>query len=312
MSDTPHEPQEADAGSLDPKRLLAWIMGITLAFPLVCAFAAAISDDFQFPAIPALLSFGAFAGVLIYVFVDPMTDSKITVGGITLGGAAALMFVFPFFFHEDLNEQMNGPTSEPESKALVEKYRGDARVAQAQRDAAQQKNATLQENIARLKQDLARKSDVPVAGQIISQLEDATPSSDLGRNVLELAKNGRGPFKRTEEKIRVSFNSKIREGTYRACEYADNPFQERLELGRVKEGDPVGKISLDQGDSFGPGCNDYSYQLSVGCDAAKALLIPDIEQAGCDAAGGVRWVEGMTRRKFELSAARDPLAQSAQ
>lgn len=272
----------ADRSNLE-KWLLAIVLGATFLVPLGFLIAT-VATGALFPTTFAALFFGVFVGVLIYVFVDPLTESGITLGGISLGGMAAIVFLFAYVFRDEIDAEMNKTQRDETMAAEITDL--TTKLAKANDRAKAAEDA------------LNSRPGVPQAAQIEAAVRAARPDSELGRIILSLLRSNTGPFDPTvrDVTVTVAFNADVPDGAFDFCKSARGELEAPVRFSRVADGDIVGSIQLESGNDVGDAnCRQITYEAKLGCDAALKLLTPQ-EISGCDRNRGILWQPDAERR----------------
>lgn len=260
---------------------------------------ATVGWGYGFPSTMTAILLGICIATLAYTFLGGVGGAVLKLGGISLAGAAALILIVFYLVDGPMAEGMKdvqaielGRTaeqrlSEEQAKTLQERMR---------RQDAERRLSEVQDTT----EDRATDS---VAG-LLARIEKSTADDRLGKGVLGLLRDGKGPFDPTIATLTVPvrFNHQVTSGTFQFChdrraELRGKPV--RFELVNAEAGTSE-SITLRPGADIGPGlCSQIKFDVALGCDAVGKLLPAAVSR--CDGTGGVAWIDPASNRTYELT-----------
>lgn len=279
--------------------LLFGLMILTLA--LSTAFVVAtVVWGFAFPAVFVSLILAAFVAILAYTSLGGVGGDVFQLGPAKLTGAiAGLIAVFWL-----VNGPMDKNMRDAKAIAVGKDAQKQIDVEQAKALAEQQKRRAAEKRLADLEASASDEQSNSVSA-LLKRIETSSADDALGKGVLKLARDGKGPFDRTLQTLTLSarFNSAVEKGTFLYChdkrpELADKPVQ--FEILDAAAGTSQ-KIELKAGADIGPGlCSAIKFDVQLGCDAVDALI--KSSASACDANRGVAWTDQSANKVYELTA----------
>jgi hypothetical protein len=261
---------------------------------------ATVFWGYGFPGTLAALLAGICVGTLSYTFLGGVDGAVFKLGGFQLAGSVAAIVIVFYLVNGPLDNSMK------DVRAIA-----IGKDAQKQIGALEAQIATEQklknEAVQRANRLEAQESDERVTGDsaILKKIGESSADDALGKGVLQLYKDGKGPFDRTLQTLQLSarFNSQVASGTFRYChdkrpELEDKPV--RFEIIDASAGTSQ-KIELQAGADIGPGlCSAIKFDVQLGCDAVAQLLGNSAKS--CDMKNGVAWTDASDNKVYDLTA----------
>jgi hypothetical protein len=275
------------------------LMGLTLLLSTGFVIAT-VGWGYGFPAVFVSLILAAFIAILAYTSLGGVGGDVFQLGPAKLTGAiAGLVAVFWL---------VNGPMANDmkDVKAIAA-----GKDAQKQIDAAEAKALDEQrlrhkaeQRVAELQAASSDEQSNSVSA-ILQKIQASSADEPLGKGVLQLMKDGKGPFRATLQTLtlKARFNEKVPQATFLYChdkrpELQDHPVQ--FEIVDPDTGSSQ-KIVLNSGADIGPGiCAQIKFDVQIGCDAVKALL--GGSTSACDVKRGIAWTEPSANKVYDLTA----------
>lgn len=211
-------------------------------------------------------------GTLCYAFLGGVVENKFAMGGVTLAGTAAIMGAMIWFLPERIGEEMS-------RRETTQSGHKENQVNTALRE----ENRDLREQLAR-----AASGAAPNVVQLVSQ---SPPDSEIGSSILDLFKQGAGPFQRELESlpIKAVFHQSVRPRTFSHCRSTAQRVRSRPVVFRYNQlnSTEVRSVVLLPGEDMGMGiCDRIDFTVQLGCDALLQLMPGEVER--CDN-NGIVW-----------------------
>lgn len=279
--------------------LLYGLMILTLA--LSTAFVVAtIGWGYGFPAVFVSLILASFIAILAYTSLGGVGGDVFQLGPAKLTGAiAGLVAVFWL-----VNGPMDNNMKDVRAIAIGKGAQKEIDSQQEKLAAEQRLRRKAEQRVAELESATSDQQSSGVSA-LLKRIEASSADDALGKGVLQLMKDGKGPFDATLQTLTLSgrFNSDVQKGTFRFChdkrpELQDKPV--RFEIVNAEAG-TSNKIELEPGADIGPGlCSAIKFDVQLGCDAVDALI--KSSASACDVSRGVAWTDQSANRIYELTA----------
>lgn len=264
---------------------------ISVAFVATTVFAG-----YGFPATFVAISLGISIASLVYAFLGGVAGSEFSVvSGIKIAGSAALIAIVFWLVAGPLEKNMN------DVKAIATGKAAERQIAEEQRNTTLEHAARVkaEQQLRLLQADTGIKQSDTDAG-ILARLRQSTAKDDLGRGALKMEQDHQGPWRADLLKLNARFIQEIPTGTFRFCHDKRPELQDaqaQFELVDPESGTSK-KINLKAGGDIGPGaCQIITFDVQLGCDAAKELL--GVE---CDDRRGVGWQAPADNHAYNLVA----------
>ena len=279
--------------------LLYGLMGLTLLLSTGFVIAT-VGWGYGFPAVFVSLILAAFVAILAYTSLGAAGGDVFQLGPAKLTGAiAGLVAVFWL---------VNGPMDNnmKDVKAI-----GVGRDAQKEIDAAEAKAVDEQRLRRKAEQ---RAADLEAASsdqqsnsvsEILQRIQKSSADDALGKGVLQLMKDGKGPFNAALQTLtlKARFNEKVPQGAFLYCHDKRPELQDhsvKFEVVDPETGSSQ-KIILNAGADIGPGiCAQIKFDVQLGCDAAKELV--GTSMSACDVKRGIAWTDASANKVYDLTA----------
>jgi len=255
---------------------------------------ATVGWGFGFPAVWVAIALGICIASIVYAFLGGIAGTEFSaMAGIKLAGSLAAIVAIYWIFSGPLERNMNDVKAVAVGKAAeaaLTEERGRTAAERAARVNAEQKLQLLEADTG------IKQSDTDAAA--VARVRNSSDQDDLGRAVLRIERNHEGPWRARVMKLNGRFIQDVPPGTFRFChdkrpELQDGPVQ--FEAVDPDSGTSR-KITLGPGGDIGPGaCQVISFDVQLGCDAAKQLLAVE-----CDARRGVAWPASTDKRAYGI------------
>lgn len=261
---------------------------------------ATVFAGYGFPATVVAVLFGIAIAALVFTFLGGVGDASFTAVGVKVGGTLAAILIVWLVIKGPMHDEL----LDAQAIQIGKNARAMLNQANARADGEQ---SAKDEAIRQLKAAKAACNDVQAdsISAILARIEESSATDRLGKGVLDLHDQGKGPFNpvlRTT-KLPARFVASVQPGTYRACygkqpDLRDKPIT--FEVVDAAAGTSK-KITLKPGSDIGAGlCSQIAFDVQLGCDAALEL-IPDAALR-CDERNGVAWKEPTANKTYELVA----------
>jgi hypothetical protein len=245
-----------------------------------------------FPSVIVAVLLGIAVATISYAFLGGVEGSGFKFAAGKLAGAAAVIAAVYFLIAGPLDKNMNTVKDISEGKRAIEKF---APVQGALTDA--------QRNLKLCNSGLEIANTRSVEACLVA-VRDSDAADDLGTGILDIYKDGAGPFKRvvSRGRFKARFHKDVPDGTFWYCS-SKNPelAKKNLLFEYVSQpSDPATQWELKAGDDIGHGrCSSTNppleFDVQLGCDAAKALL-----GLQCDNGRGVGWTDATPNKVYDL------------
>jgi len=270
---------------LEMKFLIAIISATLLAaisFVLVSQI-----GRYGLPSPAVAILFGIAIASLAYAFLGGIHDASFSIGALKVGGAVAVIIGTFWAVQGPMDKNMN--TLEKIAKGenaekLIKEQTNRA-------DAAEGKLVEAKNQITKLQDAAETREEASVAAHV-KRIADSSPNDDLGRDILQLERERKGPWRRDLQTLQLSarFIGTVQEGTFRFC-HGKHPelAGQQVEFEVVDAAAGTSKtVQLRAGADIGAGlCSKTEFDVQLGCDAVDSL-IKDVAPT-CDPVRGVGW-----------------------
>lgn len=140
---------------------------------------------------------------------------------------------------------------------------------------------------------------------LLQRIGSSSADDPLGKGVLQLMRDGKGPFDATLQTLTLSarFNGAVEKGTFRFCHDKRSELQDKPVRFEIVDPDAgtSEKIMLRPGADIGPGlCSAIKFDVQLGCDAVGQLI--KSSASTCDTDRGVAWTDPSANRVYKLTA----------
>jgi len=276
--------------------VVMWIViGFCLVAPVVLTTFWAFGGHWYPPMLLSLL-LGIAVAALTYRYLGGTTGSEFSVGVLKVAGSAALLLGTTYVANVGLSTQMDADNS---PNKLVQAGL-DLKAVTDERDKYAHDLQTEKEEL----QDVQRQS----VDQTIAAVAKLAPGSDLGRELVEMAKSKRGPFSEivTTMSIRVTIVGYVKDqGNFNVCPDLGIDADAQIRFTRDyqdKNGELVQPVLAKESGTIEAAVCSKSprrFDVQISC-LAGAILFPD-QIGGCGRDGSVLWKVPNGDRVFPIS-----------
>lgn len=261
---------------------------------------ATVAWGYGFPSTMVAILLGICIATLAYTFLGGVGGAVFKLGGFELAGAAALILIVFYLVDGPMAKGMKDVQAIQLGRTAEQRISSEQAKTVKERERRQEAERRLSE----VQSETEDRATDSVAG-LLTRIEKSTADDRLGKGVLSLLRDGKGPFDPTIATLTlpVRFNHQVTAGTFQFChdsraELRGKPV--RFELVNAEAGTSE-SIVLRPGADIGPGlCAQIKFDVALGCDAVGKLLPNAISK--CDSTSGVAWIDPASGRTYELTA----------
>jgi hypothetical protein len=275
------------------------LMGLTLLVSTAFVIAT-VGWGYGFPAVFVSLILAAFIVILAYTSLGGVGGDVFQLGPAKLTGAiAGLIAVFWL-----VNGPMANDMKDVKAVAVGRDAQKEIDAAEAKTLDEQRLRRNAERRVAELEATSSDQQSNSVSA-ILKRIQASSADDALGRGVLQLMKDGKGPFNTSLETLMLEarFNGKVPQGTFLYChdkrpELQDHPV--KFEVVDPETGSSQA-IVLNAGADIGPGiCTQIKFDVQLGCDAVQALI--GNSTSACEAKRGIAWTDSSANKVYGLTA----------